>query len=229
MSSRLGYDLDRDHLAFVVWHVTPEETGDEALATLERAALELAGAITDGRPLLVPRTRLVLAGWLGAGEGSDGSELEGLQLDVRTFPAVLAAFGSPGRGVPGFCRSHHEALHAQRIAGLIRRRSGFVTLYRDVALAALASVDIEHAREFVVYELGPLAVDDDQTARLAATLEVYLEENMSPRRAAQRLGVHENTITNRIRTAQELLPAPIEQRACELQVALRLVLLARGE
>jgi PucR-like helix-turn-helix protein len=52
---------------------------------------------------------------------------------------------------------------------------------------------------------------------------VYLEENMSPLRPSQRLGVHENTITNRVRAAQELLPHPIEQRSAELLVALRLI------
>ena len=49
---------------------------------------------------------------------------------------------------------------------------------------------------------------------------------MSPLLASQRLGVHENTITNRIRAAQEQLPHPIEHRSPELLVALRLIRLA---
>jgi hypothetical protein len=49
---------------------------------------------------------------------------------------------------------------------------------------------------------------------------------MSPLRASQRLGVHENKVTNRIRAAQEPLPHPIEHRSCELQVELRLIRLA---
>jgi DNA-binding PucR family transcriptional regulator len=118
-------------------------------------------------------------------------------------------------------------MHARRIAQLTRRRPGSVTRWTDVALAAVASADLELAQQFVASELGPLVRDDDQTARLAATLRVYLEEQMSPRRAAQRLGVHENTIANRIRAVREQLGHPIEDRACELQVALRLVALAR--
>jgi hypothetical protein len=97
-------------------------------------------------------------------------------------------------------------MHARRVAQLTRRRAGSVTPYDDVALASLASADVGHAKEFGATELGRLAADDDHSRRLTATLRVYLEENMSPLRAAQRLGVHENTITNRIRTAQELLP-----------------------
>jgi DNA-binding PucR family transcriptional regulator len=89
-------------------------------------------------------------------------------------------------------------------------------------------VDVDQAREFVAAELGALVGRDDHSLRLGATLRVYLEENLSPSRSARRLGVHEHTITNRIRAAQELLPHPIEQRVCELQVALRLIRLAQG-
>jgi DNA-binding PucR family transcriptional regulator len=78
------------------------------------------------------------------------------------------------------------------------------------------------ARRFVSAELGPLAGGDESTARLAETLAVYLEERSSPKRAATRLGVHENTISNRIRTAQTLLERPIDERVPELLVALRL-------
>ena len=133
-----------------------------------------------------------------------------------------------GSGVLGFARSHREAFQARRIAQLTQQRAGTVTQYDTVALAALASADVGQAREFVRAELGQLLGDDDQSVRLSATLRVYLEENMSPSRASRRLGVHEHTITNRIRAAQELLPHPIEQRACELQVALRLIRLTQS-
>lgn len=165
----------------------------------------------------------MLVGW----RGDRTLKAEPLRLDRHAFPEMLAAFGSPGHGVPGFCRSHREAMYARRVAQLTHRRPGSVTLYDDVALAALASADVEHASEFVATELGQLAAGDDHSLRLTATLRIYLEENMSPLRAAQRLGVHENTITNRIRAAQELLPHPIEHRSPELQVALRLLRLAQ--
>jgi DNA-binding PucR family transcriptional regulator len=97
-----------------------------------------------------------------------------------------------------------------------------VTLYDRVALTALACADLDHARDFMNSELGALVAEDAGTNRLASTLMVYLEERSSPRRAAERLGVHENTIPNRIRAAQALLPRPIEERVPELLVALRL-------
>jgi DNA-binding PucR family transcriptional regulator len=227
-SRRLGYELARDHQAFVVWSDASADGGEQPLAMLERAALEVVRLLGAAGPLLVPRARLCISGWVGW-RGERALNADPVRLDRQAFPDVLAAFGSPGHGVPGFCRSHREAIYARRVAQLTHRRPGSVTAYDDVALAALASADVEHAREFVATELGQLAADDDHSRRLTATLRAYLEENMSPLRAAQRLGVHENTITNRIRTAQELLPHPIEHRSPELQVALRLLRLAQED
>ena len=227
-SRRLGYELARDHQAFVVWSDEWADGGEQVLAMLERAALEIARLLGAVNPLLVSRARLCVGGWVGW-HGERTLNPEPLQIDRQAFPDVLAGLGSPGHGVPGFCRSHREAMHARRVAQLTRRRPGSVSPYDDVALASLASADVDHAKEFVATELGRLAADDDHSRRLTATLRVYLEENMSPLRAAQRLGVHENTITNRIRTAQELLPHPIEHRSPELQVALRLLRMAQED
>jgi DNA-binding PucR family transcriptional regulator len=225
-SRRLRYELDREHQAFVVWSDASVDSGEQALAMLERAALEITGLLGAAGPLLVPRGRLCIGGWVGW-RGERTLHAEPLRLDRQAFPDVLAGFGSPGHGVLGFSRSYREAMHARRVAQLTHRRSGSITRYDDVALAALVSADVEHAKEFVTTELGRLAADDDHSRRLTATLRVFLEENMSPLRAAQRLGVHENTITNRIRAAQELLPHSIEDRSPELQVALRLLTLAQ--
>jgi DNA-binding PucR family transcriptional regulator len=227
-SRRLGYELAREHQAFVVWSDELADGGEQVLAMLERAALEIVGSLGAVGPLLVARARLCLGGWVGW-RGERTLNAEPVRLDRQAFPDVLVGFGSPGHGVRGFCRSHREAMYARRVAQLTHRRPGSVTAYDDVALAALASADVEHAREFVAAELGQLAADDDHSRRLTATLRVYLEENMSPLRAAQRLGVHENTITNRIRTVQEVLPHPIEHRSPELQVALRLLRLAQED
>jgi hypothetical protein len=221
-SRRLAYELDRTHQAFAVWSDHWTEGGEQGLAMLERAALEIVASLGAPAPLLVPRARLCVVGWVGW-RGARRLQLDSLQLDGQAFPTVLAAFGSPAHGVSGFTRSHREALYARRVSQLTRRRPGSVARYDDVALVALASADVEHAREFVASELGALAAGDDHSRRLSATLRVYLEENMSPLRASQRLGVHENTITNRIRAAQELLPHPIERRSPELLVALRLI------
>lgn len=227
-SRRLGYELEQNHRAVVLWSEDTRERLDVALAMLERAALQFLAPLGARPLLLVPRARMCLVAWVGWHGDGDLAAVDSAHIDIRTFPTVLAAWGTRGHGVAGFARSQREALNARRIAQLTQQRPGSVTFYENVALAALASVDVDEAREFVAAELGPLVGDDDQSLRLSATLRVYLEENLSPSRAARRLGVHEHTITNRVRAAQELLPRPIEQRVCELQVALRLIRLARG-
>jgi DNA-binding PucR family transcriptional regulator len=57
---------------------------------------------------------------------------------------------------------------------------------------------------------------------------VYLEENASRSRAAKRLGLHENTISYRVRQAEEALGHPLETHALELRVGLALLPAVRG-
>jgi DNA-binding PucR family transcriptional regulator len=212
-SRRLRYDLERTHLAFVVWSDEPDESD---LGALELQASRLAGTLGSAGALLVPLGGHVVAAWIGSrGE---------LPPAPSRMPdgATLAAFGHPGAGVEGFCRSHREALGARRVAQLAGRRPGSVTPFADVALTALASADELAARDFVAAELGPLAAGDEDTRRLAETLRAYLEERSSPRRTAQRLGVHENTIKNRVRAIEELRGQPADERIAETLVALRL-------
>jgi PucR C-terminal helix-turn-helix domain/GGDEF-like domain len=212
-SRRLRYELGRRHLAYVVW--SDEERMAEAdFGELERAALEFAQSIGAPTPLLVPFGPQLVAAWIGSFEPVS-SRLNGLA------PSACAAVGAPGLGVVGFCRSHREAMHARRVARLAVRGAAGVTHYEDVSLTALTSVDLGLAREFAIRELRELVAQDEDTLRLSATLRVYLEENASPRRAAQRLGVHENTIKNRVRTIGELLGGPPEERVAERLVALR--------
>ena len=226
---RLGYNLDRRHVAFVVWSSDDTAAGED-LASLERVALDLARSLGAAQPLVVPLGARLVAGWIPLGDSvaapGAGSRI---RLDIGLYEPILAAVGTAALGVAGFCDSHRDALNARRVAQLAARRAGSVTRYEDVALTALTSVDLELARRFVTAELGPLAAQDDDTLRLTATLRVYLEERGSPRRAAQRLGVHENTIKARVRTINELLGHPSGERVGELLVALRLARLTHAD
>jgi DNA-binding PucR family transcriptional regulator len=94
--------------------------------------------------------------------------------------------------------------------------------YRDVQLAATFAGDLERARRFVRIHLGELASDDDEHLRLRATLKVFLDEHGSRQATADRLGIHANTVGNRIRTCQDLLGDSVDRRPLELHVALAL-------
>jgi sugar diacid utilization regulator len=68
--------------------------------------------------------------------------------------------------------------------------------------------------------LGALARDDDEHARLRSTLRVLLEEHGNRPAAARRLGIHPNTVSNRVRTCESLLPDGALVHGVDVQVAL---------
>lgn len=70
--------------------------------------------------------------------------------------------------------------------------------------------------------LGPLAADTRSAARARHTLQVFLAAGSSPSRAAARLGVHRNTVAQRLK-AIAATQEDLEGRSLELQLALHLV------
>ena len=220
-SQRLRYELDRHHVAYVIWS-DEREGGHDDLGALENAAVALATDANLAPPLVVALGGQTVHAWVGSREPATLSV-------IGVGGSMRAAVGCCGHGIEGFRASHREAVRARRVAQLAHGRPGSVTRYDDIALTALASADLDLAREFVARELGPLAEPDDDTVRLAATLRVYLEEQASPRRTAQRLGVHENTVKNRVRSIRELLGRAPEERVAEVLVALRLAPLTRAQ
>ena len=213
LSRRLGYDLDRDHTAFLVWSDNEPEDGQELFAELERVAAAVAAGLEAHGLLTVVHGRQLMC-WAGVGSA------DGLAYQPRN--GMRVAVGSPSHGADGFRRSHHEALLARRVAE--RSRSRCITHFADVSLDALMTHDLDEARRFVAGELGALAAEDDATLRLSSTLRVFLEEGASYVRAARRLGVHENTVTYRVRRAEEILGHGVSERQLELRAALRLAL-----
>jgi DNA-binding PucR family transcriptional regulator len=220
---RLRYPLEREHVAYVVWSVEPSDVG-----TLERAAGAVADALGAAARLAVPEGSRRLRCWAGSPAPFDPAEVAALHAAVLGSSQVLVAVGDPGGGLEGFRRSARQALRARTVADLAARRAPAVVHHRAVALAALATSDLEQAQDFVAAELGPLAVADDATRRLAATVRAYLEELGSPARTAERLGVHANTVGNRVRAAEELLGRPVTERAAETLVALTLLRYVEG-
>ena len=101
--------------------------------------------------------------------------------------------------------------------------------FGSIALDSLMTHDLDEARRFVLAEIGPLMDDSDASRRLAATLEVFLQEESSFVRAARRLGIHENTVAYRVRRAEELLGRRAAERQLELRTALRLSRFVRGD
>jgi hypothetical protein len=216
-SARLGYELDRHHLALIAW-IDEAEPGDEVLGELEGQLQAAATAAGCPRPVIHPIGLAASAAWLGS---SGELELDAIATTAAAGGPVRLAAGEQGEGVQGFRDSYRQAAEARRVAQAAAGAAP-LTSYVDVALRALASADDWQAERFVRDRLGPLLDPEQASAKLTETLAAFLDEGASFGRAAGRLGVHENTVRYRIRQVEELLGRPVGPGDLELRVALEL-------
>jgi hypothetical protein len=212
LDQRLDYSLGDVHLALLVQAQDPR--------ALQRDLIELRG-VADARGMLVlqnsPRSWFV---WLGRPNGFGPSQLSSLRRALCRGDLTVAV-GEPSGGLDGLTQSYQQAFetaHLQQALGAGGHRCMWAC---DVRLESLLLRDAKRARQFVEAELGRLAANDSVADRLRQTLLTWLATG-SHVNAAALLGVHENTVRNRVRQAEELLGASLHQRRIELQVALRL-------
>jgi DNA-binding PucR family transcriptional regulator len=154
--------------------------------------------------------------WLAA---AGGLTQDAARAAIDELPRVRAAIGLPRAGIDGFRRSHLDALAAQRLLHNLPSAVR-VARFADVELVALAATDVERAGEFVVRTLGGLATADPE---LRSTLRAYVREEFSASRAARAVFAHRNTVTSRLRRAEQLLPAPLDGRGLEVGLALEIL------
>ncbi|MDL2078205.1 helix-turn-helix domain-containing protein [Streptomyces sp. GXMU-J15] len=224
-ASRLRYELGRHHLGVIAWGIEASSDGraDSAVEQAVTAAGKVIGADATLTHPLGPQS---YAAWLSRATPFTDADLDAARPAVPS--GVRVALGSPAPGLDGFRRTHIEATHARRVVTLSEPHAAPVTRYRDVAVAALGTVDPEQARTFVTGVLGPLAADDAGTFRLAMTLATYLDENSSRSRTAERLMIHPNTVTYRVQQAKQILGRGIDSDTLDLRVALALLPTLRG-
>lgn len=208
----LGHRVDGHHLAVVAWS-TDRGCDSEALDT---AAQDVASALGDGRSLAVGDTSGEVTVWVRPNVG-DASELAA-ECDVLLARNIQVAIGEPGRGLRGFAATKRQADLARSVAQL--RPGILITRYADVALAAVLLRDQDVARNFAEDELGRLAHANRSAAILRTTLAIYYSAGQDQSRAARQLGLHRNTVANRLRRAEESLGHPTDQRAREIEAAL---------
>ena len=224
-SKRLRYDLTRHHIGLIAWVDHIPDKGD-ALSILSASVAEIARSVAAETSITHPSGSLAVAAWLSGPRALAKDGMDAFEDGARALglpDGVSIAVGEPGYDVKGFRRTHIEAGHARRVASLVAPHGGPITRYRNVAVAALCTADSEHASAFVSGILGPLVANDEVTFRLATTLATYLRENRSRTRAAERLSVHPNTVSYRVRQAEELLGRDVNADALDVQVALTLL------
>jgi len=123
--------------------------------------------------------------------------------EARRTVDALIALGTPGRGT-----SAAELGFAGLVVG--------------------GTPDVGH---YIAQQLGPvLAYDEQRGTDLVRTLDAYFDAGGRPRRAAEALHVHVNTVAQRLDRARALLGDDWQQpdRTLELQLALRLRRLTTG-
>jgi hypothetical protein len=203
--SHIDIDLNQNHLGLVAW-------GEGADAEVRQLAKDLGRLV-----LLTQRLHDNWWGWISGIRPLD-AHAEKLLRRFRAGPGVRIAFGLEGFGEPGFRATNHQALRAQWVAPA----GAAVIHYEDVAVEALATEVQNDARAFVRSELR--GIDDTSTAsaRLRETLDAYLTAELNAASAAAALGVHHQTVANRLRAIEERLGHPVGSRHLELAMALRL-------
>jgi len=208
--TQLGYDLRRRHTAAILW-TDPRRPDQAALAQ----AAEALGGVTRARQVLtVIASSSSVWAWLAAAADTDAGALTTATV---AYPAVRIAVGPIGAGVDGFRRSHFDAVATQRL--MSRRPDLRAARFADVQLVTLAVQDEQRAREFVARTLGTLA---DADRELRDTLCVYIAEQFSAARTARALYTHRNTVLNRLRRAERLLPLPLAGNGVEVGAALEI-------
>ncbi|AKK30055.1 CdaR family transcriptional regulator [Mycobacterium sp. EPa45] len=217
-SKRLRYALGHDHLG-VAAAVVNRVGDDDPQEVLLQAVSRLASIVGAAAHLVNPTGVTTCIAWISRAGGFSARDTTA--LTQCHLPGLRIGVGEPGRGLDGFRRSAVEAGHARRVTADAKLTG--VALYRDLAVPALASVDSELAATFVHRVLGPLAGTDGPARRAAEALTVYLEENRSRTGAAARLLVHPNTITYRVKQAEQILGRRPDVASLDLRVALALL------
>ncbi|MCW2696712.1 MAG: hypothetical protein JWR62_1797 [Modestobacter sp.] len=215
----LDHDLAAHHVAVVLPKVSEGTAGQLMIGLRSRTGVRQ----TLVHPLDLHRTAV----WLTR----PGRWTRDLRLQLRQALESLGvevSVSEPLHGLSGFREAFEQAEDVERV----RRAWGRshvppVLEHGDVSLELLLLRDPDRARRFVSVELGALAAGTAEAIRLRETLDASFRCG-SHVGTAQHLELHEHTVRNRLRRAEQHLGHPLSERRTELQVALRLQRLLGG-
>ncbi len=211
----LSHRLTGWQTAFVCWT-------DRDDADLARVGASVGAHLGSPHPLLVPDGAQALWGWVSTARAPEVAPADCAPLADEVPSTVRISVGMPAPGPGGFRDSHAQAQRGRRIVELSGRGTS-VTSYAELALADTMSTDLELARAFVAAELGALAVAGRREDEERRSLLAVLDAQGGLAAAAEKLGIHRNTVLQRVRRAGERRGRPSTERVAELHAALRLV------
>ncbi|MFG2263438.1 helix-turn-helix domain-containing protein [Streptomyces sp. NPDC048720] len=211
---RLGVALDDPHVVLIA---RPDGgAGGRALVWASSYAHRMSGlqtTVDDCLVLLVPGTDPSAA---GRAVTAELASVTGRRVTVGSAGPV--AHPGPLHGTYQEARRCLEALTALGTDG------GSASA-QELGFLGLLLADSPDIPSFVQTTIGPvIAYDDRHRTDLVHTLEAYYASGGSPRRAAETLHVHPNTVSRRLERITELLEPAWQEpmRALEVQLALRL-------
>lgn len=209
----LSHRLTGRQIGFVCW-------ADDGGVDLEGFARRVGRHLGASNTLVVADGPVAVWGWAS------------ITGDVRTSLASMAAelpgdreyvhvaVGSPHPGAAGFRTSHLEAVSTRRVIELSGRAAPSITEFSEIALVDAITRDLDAARAFVAAQLGDLARDDAKERGERAALLAVLDARGSLTTAARTLGIHKNTVLQRMRRAEERRGRPATIKIAELHAAL---------
>jgi purine catabolism regulator len=158
-------------------------------------------------------------------------ELQGL-LRPGGDSAISVGVGTIRDGIAGIRRSHGEARQAM-LLGRRMQGPGHLTLFGDLGVFRLifAAEGLPELRDLYTHALGALlAYDRMNTANLVETLDAFFAANGSPKEAAERLGVHRNTVLYRLDRIRDITSYDLDDSSVRMRLQLALhVHLALGD
>lgn len=219
--SETGYTLAQTHLGVMAWSDVDAEDAarqHEIDLLLRRLATAVHSPVS---PLITVVDRSTAWAWFG-GARLDAGALARVEDLVATVPGVRIALGEPGHDVEGFRRTHEQAAIARLVAlSSPRYRDRAVVSYADpqVALVQLLTKDATATATWVREVLGDYAGAGEQARVMRDTVAAYYAADKNAVRAAEQLGVHRNTVRQRV----DRFEASVGVRGVDpLQVALAL-------
>ncbi|WP_028921037.1 PucR family transcriptional regulator [Pseudonocardia acaciae] len=216
----LGFDADRPYQVLAVAFVEERDQNRRGagLATLEsvltqRASGAIVAARADEVVAIAPvPVRVGTGSTQAATQAATQAQARALAqacvdtAATRRLGAAAVGIGNPCHTAADIARSYAEA---RRALAATRRMGagGGVTAFADLGIhrLLLRVPDVADVRAFAEEVLGALLAEERTSGmEYLATLSVYFNENSSPRRTAQRLHVHPNTVNYRIRRIEEI-------------------------
>lgn len=156
-----------------------------------------------------------------------------VELSHAARTPVTAGAAGPAAGLTAIRNAHRDAVRAQSLLhALGREGDGAAIGELGIVGASLAGATRQQLRDLVDRALGTLLdYDARHGAALLATAECYFGEGQSPAAAARRLGVHVNTLYQRIERIDTVLGGRcwrLSHGALNMQVALQLYRMMPG-